>query len=85
MKMTIKQYKVFTVFVFMLINIKVKPNSGRQEVEEISSGEYKVYLKSVPENNKANEAIISYLEKLSGKKAKIIKGKTSKKKTILFC
>lgn len=41
-----------------------------------------LFVKSKPENNKANDEIEGYLSKLSGCSAKIIRGKTSKKKLI---
>ena len=37
-----------------IINVKVKPNSSKQEVESFGDNRYLVYLKSEPENNKAN-------------------------------
>lgn len=41
-----------------------------------------VHIKSKPENNKANDEIETYISKISGVSAKIIRGKTSKKKII---
>ena len=38
----------------MILKIKVKPNSKKQEIEKISETEYKINLKSFPEDNKAN-------------------------------
>ncbi len=66
----------------MLINVKVKPNSGKQEVEKLSLEEYKVYLKSRAENNKANLELVRLLEKYFKGEVKIIRGKTSHKKII---
>lgn len=65
----------------MLVNIKVKIKSGEQRVEKTSEG-LTVYLKSEPENNKANLELLKVLKKYFGKDIKIIKGKTSKNKTI---
>lgn len=44
-----------------------------------------VNIKSKPENNRANDEIEKFLSKICGKTAKIIKGKTSKKKIIKLC
>ncbi|MDO8467897.1 MAG: DUF167 domain-containing protein [Nanoarchaeota archaeon] len=67
----------------MILSIKVKPSSGKQEIEKISESEFKVYLKSHPENNKANEELIKLLKKHFGaKEVKIRSGKTSKKKLV---
>lgn len=67
------------------IKIKVKPNSGKQEIIENSDGNATgclVYLKSAPENNKANLELIKVLEKHFKKKIKIKSGFTSKNKLI---
>ena len=66
----------------MQINIKVKPKSGKQEVIKISDTEYKVNLKSAPENNKANIELIKILKKHFKKQPKLIKGKTSRNKLV---
>ena len=66
----------------MLINVKVKPSSGKQEVVKVSENNYKIYLKCKPENNKANIELISLLEKYFKCKIKIVGGRTSSKKVI---
>jgi uncharacterized protein len=68
-----------------IINVKVKPNSSKQEVENFGGGRYLVYLKSEPENNKANIELINILSKELGVPPKSIKikfGQTSDKKII---
>lgn len=66
-----------------IIKIKVKPNSGEQEiVENENSDGYVVNLKSAPENNKANTELIKLLEKYFKKKIKIKSGFTSRNKLI---
>jgi len=47
----------------MIIKIKVKPNSGKKEVQKISDDEYIVSLKERAENNKANIELIKLLSK----------------------
>ena len=66
----------------MRLKIKVQPNSGRQEIQQISKDKYKVFLKKSPENNKANEELIKLLSKHLHSKVNIIKGFTSKRKLI---
>jgi len=69
----------------MIINVKVKPNSSKQEIENFGGGRYLVYLKSTPENNKANIELINLLSKELGVPSNSIKikfGQTSDKKII---
>jgi uncharacterized protein (TIGR00251 family) len=66
----------------MIIKVKARPNSGRQEVQKISGEEYKVYLKKSPEDNKANEELLKLLKKHFQSEAKIIKGHASRNKII---
>lgn len=66
----------------MRLNIKVQPNSGRQEIKQISENEYKIFLEKSPEDNKANEELIKLLSKKFNSKVNIIKGRTSKRKVI---
>jgi len=65
----------------MLINIKVKIKSGEQRIEKSGDGLI-VYLKSEPENNKANIELIKLLRKYFGQDVNIIKGKTSRNKVV---
>lgn len=66
----------------MKINIRVKTNSGKQEIKKISEDEYNVFVKSAPENNKANIEVEKILGRYFKKDAKIIRGKTQKKKVV---
>jgi uncharacterized protein YggU (UPF0235/DUF167 family) len=50
----------------MIIHVKVKPNSSKQEIENFGGGRYLVYLKSAPENDKANIELINLLSKELG-------------------
>jgi len=65
----------------LIIKVKVKPNSKKQEVKE-ENGIYIVRLKSPPENNKANVELIKLLTKHFRKSLKIKSGFTSKNKTV---
>lgn len=67
----------------MKLDIKVQPNSGRQEIQQSIDGKVqKVFLKKPAENGKANKELEKFLSKHYNKQIKIIKGFTSKNKTI---
>lgn len=67
----------------MFIKIKVKPSSGKQEIEKISESQYLVHLKSPAEDNKANVELVKLLQKYFHADAiKIKLGLTSKNKLI---
>ena len=56
----------------MKVQIKVKPNSKRQNIEESADGSLTVHLKSPPVDGKANEELIKLLaEKFEVAKSKI--------------
>jgi len=66
----------------MLLNIKVKPNSLKSEFDESNNI---AFLKSPPQDNKANIEVIKLLAKhfkVSSSQVKIVRGFTSKEKTI---
>jgi uncharacterized protein (TIGR00251 family) len=66
----------------MIINVRVKTNSEKQLIEKISGFEYKISLKSIPEDNKANIELMKLLKKHLNKDIKIIKGFKSRNKII---
>ena len=69
----------------MIINIKVKPNSKKQEIVKIDNSKYLISLKEKPENNKANIELIKLLKKyfkVDSNDIKIIKGLRSKNKLV---
>ena len=69
----------------MIIKVKVRSNSGKQEVEKINEGGYRVSLKSFPEDNNANLELIKLLSKelkVPSKNINIIKGLKSRNKII---
>lgn len=69
----------------MLIHVKVKPNSSKQEIENFGDGRYLVHLKSIPENDRANIELINLLSKelgVSPKSFHIKFGRTSNNKLI---
>ena len=65
----------------MRIEIKVRPQSGKSEIQEVN-GRYLVFLKSPPEQWKANQELLKIAKKYFRKPVKIILGKTSKNKVI---
>lgn len=65
----------------MKIKLKVKPNSGEQNIEE-KDGIYFVKLKSISENNKANLELVKLLRKYFKKNVKIKSGFNSKNKIV---
>ena len=65
--------------------VKVKPNSKRQSIEEQPDGSLTVHLKSPPVDGKANEELIALLAerfKVSKSKISIKSGLASKNKLI---
>lgn len=69
----------------MIIRVKVKTSSSKQSVENFGNGRYLVYLKSAPENGKANIELLNLLSKEFGvppKSLNIKFGQTSDKKII---
>lgn len=72
----------------MLLNIRVLPRSSRNEiVGQMADGTLKVKLTAPPVDGKANEALIELLSEeyhVSKSKITIVKGLTSKNKTIKF-
>jgi uncharacterized protein (TIGR00251 family) len=70
----------------ILLKIKVVPKSSRHEIQSIlEDGTIKMRLRSAPENNKANEELISLLSeffKISPKYITIVKGQKSRSKTV---
>ncbi|MDO8460658.1 MAG: DUF167 domain-containing protein [Nanoarchaeota archaeon] len=66
----------------MIIQVKVYPSSGREEIVKISEKEYKVYLKKPAENNKANIELLKLLKRHFKVDSKIIKGLRSRNKFI---
>jgi len=69
----------------MIIHVKVKPNSSKREVESFGNSRYLVYLKSPPENDRANMELINLLSKELGvppSQFKIKFGRTSDEKII---
>ncbi len=65
----------------MRIEIKVKPQSGKSEII-LKDEKFIAFLKSPPENNKANLELLKLAKKYFKKDARIVLGKTSKTKVL---
>ena len=71
----------------LLINIRIVPNSSKTSIAKEDNGIIKVKVTAQPIENKANIALIEYLSKLlklPKSSIKIVKGDTSKDKTLLL-
>ena len=70
----------------LIVNIKIAPNSKKNEI--IREEEFvKIKITAQPIYGKANKALIEFLSKnfkIPKTSIKILKGETSKEKTILF-
>lgn len=73
----------------MLIRVKVIPNSSRNSIQLMEDGiTYKVKIKAVPEQGKANKELIEYLSqyfKIEKSKISIKSGKQNQIKLIELC
>jgi hypothetical protein len=69
----------------MRIYLKVIARSSQRKIEKVSEGDYKVWVRSIPEKGKANQEIVDVLAdyfRVSPNAIKIIGGKTSSRKII---
>jgi uncharacterized protein (TIGR00251 family) len=66
----------------MKTKIKLHPGSSRNKIEDISRGNYSVWIKEKPIDGKANLALEKLLKKHFGKSVKVIKGLKSRDKIV---
>ena len=68
----------------MIIHVKVKPNSKKEEIIDLGNGNFEVYLKEKAEDGKANLKLIKLLSKKFNVSYKqiSIKNPTSRNKVI---
>jgi uncharacterized protein (TIGR00251 family) len=69
----------------LIIEIKVTPSSGRQLCKLDKSGTLKCFLKSPPEQGKANQELVKFLSKsleLAQDQVTILSGHTTRNKRI---
>ena len=70
----------------LIVSLRIQPNSSKNEILKTDGG-IKVKITAQPIDGKANKALIDYLSKLftvSKSSIEIIKGETSKDKTIFI-
>jgi len=63
------------------LEIKVIPNSSRTDLKE-ENRKLKLYLKSVPEKNKANSELVKFFKKKFNLKVEIVSGQKSREKVL---
>lgn len=69
----------------IIIDLKVMPSSGQQKITLDKAGKLKCYLKSPPEQGKANQELVKLLSKMlkiTQDKVTIIAGQSSRNKTV---
>ncbi len=69
-----------------LLNLKIVPNSSKNEIL-VSGGVVKIKITAQPVDGKANKALVEFLSKelkVPKTSIEIVKGATSKEKTVLF-
>ena len=69
----------------IMVEVKVTPGSGRLEFRLDKNGDLKCYLKSPPEQGKANAELVKFMAKelgVSQDKVTLISGQTSRNKRI---
>jgi len=69
----------------MMINLKVKPRSSRNEVVKSTDGSFVVYTTKIPADGEANEAVIELLSrefKVAKSRIRIVSGLRSKNKRV---
>ncbi len=70
----------------LIIKLKISPNASKNEIIN-KDGEIKVKVTAQPIENKANKTLIEFLSKslkIAKSNIEIVKGETSKEKTLLF-
>ena len=70
----------------LVIKLKISPNASKNEIIR-NETEIKVKITAQPIENKANKDLIEFLSKklkISKSNIEIVKGETSKEKTLLF-
>lgn len=70
----------------MLIDIHAQPNGKKTEIQGVHGDRLKIRIHAPPVDGKANEEIISFfslLVKIPKRNIQIVKGETSREKTVL--
>ena len=72
---------------YVKVNLRISPNSKNNEIIKEANGIVKVKIMAQPIDGKANKALIEFLSKnfkIPKTSIKIVKGETTKEKTIVF-
>lgn len=70
----------------IIVQFKISPNAAKNEVIKTADG-IKIKITAQPIDNKANKAVVEFLSKelkIPKTSIEIVKGHTSKEKTLLF-
>lgn len=70
----------------LIIKLKISPNASKNEIIK-NDTEIKVKITAQPIENKANKALVEFLSKklkIAKSNIEIVRGETSKEKTLLF-
>ena len=65
----------------MLLEVKVVPNSREFKVEN-KGGEWKIFLTEPAERNKANVELVKRMEKITGRRVRLLRGGKGRKKVL---
>ncbi len=71
----------------MLLSIKAKPSSQKEEVVKLNNNTFKVFVKEPPVKGRANQAIINLLANyfhIAKSQIRIVKGEKSREKVIMI-
>ena len=71
----------------LIVNLRISPNAKKNEIIK-ENDTIKIKITAQPIDGKANKALIEFLSKqfkIPKTCVKILKGETSKDKTVLFC
>jgi len=69
----------------VIIQVQIQPRSSKNEITGLHNGRLKIKISAPPVNGKANQALIEFIAKALGvskSKVEIVKGHTSKFKTL---
>jgi uncharacterized protein len=70
---------------FISFQVQIQPKSSRDEITGVHDGRLKIKIAALPVEGKANDRLISFIAKSFGvpkSGVEIVKGKTSKLKTV---
>ena len=70
-----------------LLNLRISPNASKNDIIKSDDGSIKVKITAQPVDGKANKALIEFLSKtfkIPKTSIDIVRGETSKDKTVLF-